>query len=164
MLFRSVQGDEPEVDPTMLDRLVDRLAKGNEPMATIVTPFGDAEDVADPNVVKAVLSQTGRCLYFSRLPIPHQRDRRAAAQRSEAPDRCPPHYHHLGVYAYRRDFLSVYVNLPATPAEQAEQLEQLRVLEHGHAIAAIITNRAHPGIDTAEQYDAFVERWTNRQA
>lgn len=146
----NVQGDEPEIDPALIDTLIDRLAEGEESMATVVAPFAEGEDVGDPNVVKAVLDQRGRAMYFSRSVVPHRRDADAA----------PPRYmKHLGIYAYRRAFLPVYVALAPTPAETAEQLEQLRALEHGHAIAAVETARAHPGIDTPDQYAAFVERW-----
>lgn len=151
----NVQGDEPEIAAELVDRLIERLAGGVEPMATVVAPFRAGADVGDPHVVKAVLDQRGRAIYFSRAAVPHHRD----------PASPPPTYHqHLGLYAYRREFLPVYAALPSTPAEAAEQLEQLRALEHGHAIAAITTPRAHPGIDTPEQYAAFVERWRRRRA
>ena len=145
----NVQGDEPEIDPAVIDRLIERLKTGREMAATVVCPFGAEEDVADPNVVKVVLGRNGRCLYFSRSVIPCHRD--GAAE--------PGGYlKHLGVYAYRRHFLELYARMQPTPAEQAEMLEQLRILEHGHAIGAIAVERAHQGIDTPDQYAAFVRR------
>jgi len=142
----NVQGDEPMIDPAVIDLLVHRLRHGDEPMATIASPFADDEDPADTNVVKVVSDQRGRAMYFSRSLIPHDRDGEGAA---------PPRKH-LGLYAYRRSFLPMYIALPATPAEQAERLEQLRALEHGYDIAVVETAIAHHGIDTPQQYAAFV--------
>jgi 3-deoxy-manno-octulosonate cytidylyltransferase (CMP-KDO synthetase) len=147
----NVQGDEPEIDPAVIDRLIERIKINSEMVATVVCPFSPGEDVTNPNVVKVVLSQAGRCLYFSRSVIPHRRDDQSDP---------PGYFKHLGIYAYRRHFLELYARLSPTPAEQAEQLEQLRILEHGHAIGAIGVERAHQGIDTPEQYEAFVKRST----
>ncbi|MAE61363.1 MAG: 3-deoxy-manno-octulosonate cytidylyltransferase [Planctomycetaceae bacterium] len=143
----NVQGDEPEIDPGLIDRLIERMQNGDEPVVTIASPFADDEDPTNPNIVKIVLDQRGRALYFSRSLIPFPRGETAL-----------PPLKHLGIYAYRRAFLERYIRLPATPAEQTEQLEQLRVLEHGHAIAAVVAEAHHHGIDTAEQYEAFVTR------
>jgi len=146
----NVQGDEPEIDPALIDQLIERLNIGSESAATVVCPFARDEDPANPNVVKVVLSRNGRCLYFSRSVIPHPRDASSHAR--------PAYLKHLGIYAYRRSFLELYARMAPTPAEQVEQLEQLRILENGHAIAAIAVDRAHQGIDTPEQYEAFVRR------
>lgn len=155
----NVQGDEPEIDPVVIDRLIERLRQTGEPMATVAAPFAADEDPADPNIVKVVVDQKGRAMYFSRSLIPHLRDGRSEAD-GEAPRQL--HFKHLGIYAYRRRFLAEYVRLPATPLEQAEKLEQLRVIEHGHAIAVIRAESAAPGIDTPEQYEAFVQRHRQR--
>ncbi|MEM0913770.1 MAG: 3-deoxy-manno-octulosonate cytidylyltransferase [Planctomycetota bacterium] len=145
----NVQGDEPEVEPEHIDRLVAAAAgAGDAPMATLAARWDDANDPANPNVVKVVADANGDALYFSRAPIPHDRDERGI-------DRL----HHVGLYAYRRAFLSTFVNLAPTPHEQAERLEQLRALEHGHRIRVAIIDHARPGIDTPEQYDAFVARY-----
>jgi len=150
----NVQGDEPEIEPEVIDRLIERLKINSELVATVVCPFAPSEDPANPNVVKVVVGRNGRCLYFSRSVIPHQRDRDYDS---------PAYLKHLGIYAYRRHFLDLYTRMPPTPAEQAEQLEQLRILEHGHAIGAIAVEKAHQGIDTPEQYDAFVKRFQQSQ-
>ena len=142
----NVQGDEPQIDPEHIDAAVERLRAGDEPMATVGSPFQPGEDPANPNIVKVVIDQRGRAMYFSRALIPHDRDGDGA---------CPP-LKHVGMYVYRRDFLPVYVELGPTPCEQAEKLEQLRALEHGHPIAAVIRTVLHTGIDTPEQYEAFV--------
>lgn len=147
----NVQGDEPEIEPAVIDRLVEGLAADPEaPMATLAAPFAPDEDPADPNIVKLVVDQRQRALYFSRALIPHDRDASGA----------PRPLKHPGLYAYRRAFLARYVTLPATPLEQCEQLEQLRALEHGHPIAVVHAEVRHHGIDTAEQYAAFVARCT----
>lgn len=146
----NVQGDEPEIDPGAIDALVERLASGEEAMATLVCAFRAGEDATNPNVVKVAMTSGGRAMYFSRALIPHQRDAGGAE---------PVRYKHIGIYAYRRSFLRQYVTLAPTPAEQAEQLEQLRVLEHGQSIGCVRIDRAHAGIDTAADYEAFVVRY-----
>lgn len=151
-IILNVQGDEPEIDPGVIDALVEALsADPDAPMATVASPFGDDEDVSNPNLVKVVLDRRGRAMYFSRAPIPHHRD-------VEPPVVGADPLKHVGIYAYRRDFLLRYVTLPATPLELAEKLEQLRALEHGFPIAVTIAHSPHPGIDTPEQYEAFVRR------
>lgn len=149
----NVQGDEPEIAPAVIDALVDALAADPDaPMATVASPLPeDGDEAMNPNVVKVVVDRRGRALYFSRAPIPHHRD-------PDPPTSAPSHLRHLGLYAYRRAFLPTYLALPATPLELAEKLEQLRVLEHGHPIAVVLTPTSHAGIDTPEQYEAFVQR------
>jgi 3-deoxy-manno-octulosonate cytidylyltransferase (CMP-KDO synthetase) len=154
----NVQGDEPELEPTLIDAAVaalDRPGAASTPMATVALPFGQGENPADPNVVKIVLAGDGSALYFSRLLIPFNRDGGAPA--------VPP-LKHVGLYVYRRPFLDTYVGLPPTPLERTEQLEQLRVLYHGHRIAVAVGPVAarSAGIDTPEQYEAFVARWRSR--
>ena len=101
-----------------------------------------------------VADHRGRALYFSRFPIPFPRD---APHRADGAHGAPP-LKHLGLYVYRRDFLATYVSLPPSPLEETEHLEQLRVLEHGYSIAVGIGTAHHHGIDTPEQYEAFVAR------
>lgn len=162
-LIVNVQGDEPEIEPSVIDQLIDRLAAeppieaGGAPMATLASDFADDEDPADPNIVKLVLSQGGHAMYFSRSLIPHVRD--AGKSPPGVGQDESPHLKHPGLYAYRPSFLPTYVGLRPTPMEQAEMLEQLRVLEHGYRIAVAKTSVRHHGIDTAEQYEAFVTRW-----
>ena len=157
----NVQGDEPQIEPSVIDELVDGLAAeptdGGAPMATLASPFAPDEDPTDPNVVKLVVgSVQGRCraLYFSRSLIPFDRDPHDLATPKAQPLK------HPGIYAYRRDFLLRYVQLSPTPLELTERLEQLRVLEHGYAIAVVQTHVRHHGIDTPEQYEAFVRQYT----
>jgi 3-deoxy-manno-octulosonate cytidylyltransferase (CMP-KDO synthetase) len=126
----NVQGDEPLIEGSVIDAAVDALLSDDSAaMSTVVHALeSDARD--DPNRVKVVLDQQGFALYFSRSPIPYFRGQ--GAQQSIAT------WQHVGLYAYRRDFLHEFVRLPRTPAEQAEELEQLRALESGHRIRVAV--------------------------
>lgn len=152
----NVQGDEPEIDPGLIDAAVQALRTSDAPVATVASPFGAQEDPANPNIVKAVVGRNGLALYFTRALAPFPRDGTTAAGAGP--------FKHVGLYVYRREFLETYVRLAPTPLEETEKLEQLRVLEHGHAIAVAICASRHVGIDTPEQYDAFVERWEQKHA
>ena len=146
----NIQGDEPEVVPAHVDTLVD-LLEGAE-MSTLATPFTEVTDASRPERVKVVLDQAGFALYFSRSRIPHQ---------NGTPS---PAYLHLGLYGYTKEFLLRFVSLAPTPLEKAERLEQLRALEHGHRIrVGVIEGAAPGGIDTPEDYSAFVTRWRERE-
>ncbi|MFN0133657.1 MAG: 3-deoxy-manno-octulosonate cytidylyltransferase [Phycisphaerales bacterium] len=163
----NVQGDEPELDASIIDRAVASLRDSAAPMATAAVPFDAADDPTNPNIVKVVLRADGTAMYFSRSLIPFQRDagsRNAAAPHAAAPEPTSAPLRHIGLYAYRRPFLDVYLALPPAPPEVAEQLEQLRALYHGHTIAvALCHGPAHAGIDTPEQYGAFVKRFMSRR-
>jgi len=120
----NIQGDEPLIEGFVVDAAVEALAADAEaPMATVVHPAGPGA-ADDPNRVKVVLDRRGRALYFSRSPLPFVR--------AGAP--APPLWQHVGLYAYRKDFLLRFPSLEPTPAERAEGLEQLRALENGFAI------------------------------
>lgn len=151
-LIVNVQGDEPELEPAVIVAALDAFAGASpEPdIATVATPFRRGDDPADPNIVKVVRRLDGTALYFSRAPVPHRRDLAET-------DHAEP-LRHVGIYVYRRDFLRRYAAMPATPLEHCEKLEQLRALEHGLRIAVGLTDSHHAGIDTPEQYDAFVRR------
>ncbi|MDB5349997.1 MAG: 3-deoxy-D-manno-octulosonate cytidylyltransferase [Planctomycetota bacterium] len=152
----NLQGDEPEIEPAALDRVVDLLERDPDAlMATIATPIHDEAVYRDPSCVKVVLSRTGRALYFSRSPIPVHRDGLGEGM--------PFGLLHLGLYAYRREFLLSLASLPPSPLELSEKLEQLRVLESGQPIAVGIVDERCVGIDTPDDYRRFVERWNARQ-
>jgi 3-deoxy-manno-octulosonate cytidylyltransferase (CMP-KDO synthetase) len=156
----NIQGDEPEIAGATIDRLVKLLEEDQEaPMATLCTPIRDEAVYRDPSCVKVVCARPGRALYFSRSPIPCHRDGLPAPLTASDP---PLAFLHLGVYAYRRDFLLSIGSLPASPLEAAERLEQLRVLEAGFPIAIGIVNEPSIGIDTGEDYRRFVARWRSR--
>lgn len=151
----NVQGDEPELDPALIDAAVSALLTpiaGREPdCATIASPVRTDEDAADPNVVKVVRRADGAAMYFSRARIPFDRD-------GDAPESARP-LRHVGLYVYRRAFLRRYAATAPTALETAEKLEQLRILESGGVIAVAVRDSAHAGIDTPAQYKAFVQRW-----
>jgi 3-deoxy-manno-octulosonate cytidylyltransferase (CMP-KDO synthetase) len=153
-IFVNVQGDEPEIEPETIDAAVELLRSSPwADVATVASPFAPDESPDDPNLVKVVLGTGGRALYFSRAPIPFHRD---AAK--GAPPRAKP-LRHVGLYAYRAGFLPVFLGWPPSALEETESLEQLRVLEHGRGIAVAIRDVRSQGIDTPEQYAAFVRRF-----
>lgn len=151
----NLQGDEPEADPATIDKLFELLER--EPwasMATAATPLRDRAKLEDPSCVKVVIDRRGRALYFSRSVVPHPREWSDALLAAE-----PPTFHqHIGMYGYRRPFLMQMTQWPVGRLEAIEKLEQLRVLEHGHAILVAVVEQASRGIDTPEDYAAFVAR------
>jgi 3-deoxy-manno-octulosonate cytidylyltransferase (CMP-KDO synthetase) len=148
----NVQADEPLVTAAQLQALA-QLIKGDCPMATLCTPFKRVVDFYNTNQVKVVMSQTGRALYFSRSRMPYSRD--LGLTIDDAWVAANPCYKHLGLYAYRADFLEKFVALPPGQLEQIEKLEQLRALENGHAIGIAITEDPTIGVDTAEDAKKF---------
>jgi 3-deoxy-manno-octulosonate cytidylyltransferase (CMP-KDO synthetase) len=151
----NVQGDEPEIEPQTIDALVDRLRRSSDDMATASAPFPAGADPNNANLVKAVTDLNGRALYFSRSAIPFHRDSTGGGDQS--------YDLHLGIYAFRREFLLQFAAWTPTRLEQAEKLEQLRALEHGGSIYVLKVNRATHGIDTPEQYADFVKRYLDRE-
>lgn len=140
----NIQGDEPLLNPRCVDQVVKPLlADPSIPMATLRTPFKTPDEAADPNCVKVVVDNQDFALYFSRYPIPYAR----------SPELAAPHYLHIGLYAYRRDFLMTYTSLPSTPLEQSEALEQLRALEHGYKIKVPLTEWESISVDTPEDLE-----------
>jgi 3-deoxy-manno-octulosonate cytidylyltransferase (CMP-KDO synthetase) len=153
----NLQGDEPLIDPATLNLLPDLLAKDSQAdMATLAVPIRSLERFHDHNCVKVVCDRQGRALYFSRSPIPFVRDRQPDFTSSQF-------LQHLGLYAYRRNFLLQLAGLPMEPLEELEKLEQLRVLALGRHIQVGIVTHAGRGVDTPEDYDAFVKDYTQTQ-
>lgn len=143
----NVQGDEPEIEPESITRLLDVLHDHPEcPMATLACPFKliAGADPEDPNTVKVQIDEASMAVAFSRKNIC---------------TKAPHPLLHLGIYAYRRDFLFTFTKLKPTPLEKAERLEQMRAIENGYKIAVGLVERAAVGIDTPEDYAAFVKRW-----
>ena len=138
-LIVNVQGDEPLIEPSVIDDLIAPFEMDeNLPMATVMVRMEDAAEQLNPNNVKVIVDKLGCALYFSRSLVPYPR---AAAS---------PVYKHIGIYAYRRDFLLRYARLEPTPVEMAESLEQLRALENGYGIRVLETHCRFVGVDTAE--------------
>ncbi len=157
----NVQGDEPEIEPAVIDAAVSALERDDRAwIATVATPFRADEDRADPNVVKVVRNRDGNALYFSRAPIPYEREVGAFAANGIDMLR------HVGIYAYRKVGLARYRARNAAdpsdrcPLEQVEQLEQLWWLWQGVSdMPVALCASSHAGIDTPAQYAAFVERY-----
>ena len=155
----NLQGDKPLVDSANLDLLPDLLQRNPDAdMATLAVPITSLEQWQNPNCVKVVCDAAGRALYFSRSPIPCVRDGR--------PDfgaEPPCFLQHLGLYAYRRDFLLQLAALPPEPLERLEKLEQLRVLALGRRIQLGVVRQAAIGVDTYDDYERFVRSHRERR-
>ena len=154
----NVQGDEPEIDPRDLARVVEAFADPEVEIATLAAPLQGEEEWKSPSVVKVVCDARGTALYFSRAPIPGRGHGAPPVEARDLPAR-----RHIGVYAFTPDALRRCASLPAGRLEQAESLEQLRWLEAGMRIRIAEASRAPAGIDTREDYDAFLARWRAAQ-
>ena len=149
----NVQGDEPEVDPDGIDLLVELLEESGAEMSTLAVPCSDPIVALDPNIVKLVVNQSGYAMYFSRSPIPGAKrldERLASGEHS--------FLIHPGIYGFRREFLLSYSSLQPSALEKTEGLEQLRALDNGCRIRVGIIQDVAVGVDTPEEYAAFVKR------
>ena len=147
----NVQGDEPLIDPALIDAVAAALlARPDAAMSTAVHAIDSVTDYLNPHVVKAVLDAQGNALYFSRAPIPWWRDGAApGVPPTQLPSPAP--LRHIGIYGYRAGFVRRFPSLPPSPLETIEALEQLRALWHGHRIAVHVSDAAPgPGVDTPE--------------
>jgi 3-deoxy-manno-octulosonate cytidylyltransferase (CMP-KDO synthetase) len=157
----NIQADEPEINPEHIDKVAQLLVDNPDyPMATLVAPFENAADIANPNIVKVVVTQNAehrtqnlpeRAIYFSRSVIPYDRQKEGIGDLKQ-------YFRHLGIYTYRKDFLLKITKLPQTPLEKIEKLEQLRAIENGYGILVGKVKHTCDGIDTPEQYTEFVKR------
>ncbi len=139
-LIINVQGDEPLIEPSLIDELGRAFEEDDDlRMATVMTPITEESEQKNPNNVKVVTDKNGYALYFSRSLLPYPRN-----------DAGTPVYKHIGIYAYRRNFLLSYAKMEPTPLERAESLEQLRALENGYKIKCIKTHARFVGVDTPE--------------
>ncbi|HPE64857.1 MAG TPA: 3-deoxy-manno-octulosonate cytidylyltransferase [Synergistales bacterium] len=143
----NIQGDEPLLDPLMVDEVAQALLDDDSALSsTLCVPITERSMLDDPSVVKVVRDLRGFALYFSRYPIPYIRsDADAVAV-----------YEHIGIYGFRRDFLNIYVSLPPTPLSLAESLEQLKIMEHGYSMKVSVTGAERKGtsVDTPEDLEA----------
>lgn len=146
-LVVNVQGDEPLIPPELINQVAQTLANNTAcAISTVAVPIVDPAEINNPNVVKVILNRSNEALYFSRAAIPFVRDPES--------DLAVTHLRHLGIYAYRADFLQAYTRLEPAPPEQAEALEQLRALWNGYRIAVHTASEAPPaGVDTAEDLE-----------
>lgn len=139
----NLQGDEPFIKPSMLEKLVSPYLSGETPdMTTLAYHLDKASKYHEPGAVKVITDMNSNAIYFSRSPIPYYRTQETA-----------PVFHHMGLYAFRRDFLMLYKTLPQTPLEKVESLEQLRVLEHGYKIRVCFTEDKTLEVNTQEEYE-----------
>lgn len=159
----NVQGDEPLLPAAVIDLVAERLAAdARASVSTLAEPIHDVDTLFNPNVVKVVTDLSGRALYFSRAPIPWDRN----AWKTQPPTllETDAWLRHVGLYAYRAGFLSDYVNWPPAPLEQLEQLEQLRALQHGHLIQVATVSSSLPGgVDTLEDLERVRQHFSQRE-
>ncbi len=140
----NIQGDEPLIQTSTIDKLVAAMRKDSRLlMATVATPFKDEEEAESKNIVKVVMDRFGNALYFSRAAIPHHRSEKGHRK----------FHQHLGLYAYRRNFLLKFAKWKQTPLEVAESLEQLRALERGIRIRVVEVSQISVGVDTKEDLE-----------
>jgi 3-deoxy-manno-octulosonate cytidylyltransferase (CMP-KDO synthetase) len=139
----NIQGDEPLIDPKLIDELAAVISSGEWDMATAATPIVDEEQIHDPSVVKALFNRHGQALYFSRATIPHIRE-------PEGISCAGTYWRHIGIYAYRRDYLLQFVAEPPCALENLEKLEQLRALDMGCRMKVIQTEDFGIGVDVPE--------------
>ncbi|MBF0485259.1 MAG: 3-deoxy-manno-octulosonate cytidylyltransferase [Candidatus Omnitrophica bacterium] len=152
----NIQGDEPLIEPKLIDDLADALQKEmGAVMTTAIKRIRTAEEFNNSNIVKVVVDRTWNALYFSRAAIPFHRDGKV-----EDYSRC---FRHLGIYAYRRDFLLDYCSWPKSFLEQEESLEQLRVLEAGYKIKTVLTDYETIGVDTPQDLKKINDYFLRQQ-
>ena len=164
----NLQADEPEIDPENIDYLAELLIKTqnlapasfrqgsklktqNYQMVTLAADFQNAEQIADPNIVKVITDCNNKAIYFSRAPIPYNREKSGVGNVQQ-------YLRHIGIYAFRKEFLLKITALPQTPLEKIEKLEQLRAIENGFDILVGKVEHTCDGIDTPQQYAEFVKR------
>lgn len=155
-IYVNLQADEPELPAAAIDAAIEALqSQPDLAMSTLATPIRSPDRLRDPACVKVVMDARGRAMYFSRATIPFVRD-------GEPDLTCdPPVFHqHIGLYAYRREALLTLAGLPTAPQERLEKLEQLRALHAGIPLHVVIVPQAVRGIDTWDDYQAFVSRMT----
>ena len=140
----NVQGDEPMIDPESIDKAIDALKESDADISTLIRVIKDKEEITNPNVVKCVVSKSGMAMYFSRSPIPYERNEGKS-----------PVYAHIGLYAYKSDSLLKMTKMEQTPLEMSESLEQLRALENGMRIKTVVVGYSPVGIDTEEDVENF---------
>lgn len=149
----NIQADEPEIDPANIDKIAQLLIDNPDaPMATLAADFQNAAQISDPNIVKVITGKDNRAIYFSRSVIPYDREKSGVGNVKN-------YLRHLGIYAYRKDFLLKITKLPQTLLEKIEKLEQLRAIENGFAILVAEVKHTCDGIDTPDQYAEFVKRF-----
>ena len=154
----NVQGDEPFIDPNLIEELVHSFDHDQVSMASAMSKIENIKDLQDPNVVKVVVDTQNNAIYFSRAPIPFPRDHQEIIQSNE---KLKKHnfFRHIGIYGYQKDFLAKYIKMDQTNLEKLEKLEQLRVIENGFKIKMIEVVSSLIGIDTQEDYEEALKKY-----
>jgi 3-deoxy-manno-octulosonate cytidylyltransferase (CMP-KDO synthetase) len=154
----NVQGDEPFIDPNLIEELVHSFDDDQVSMASAMSKIENIKDLQDPNVVKVVVDTQNNAIYFSRAPIPFPRDHQEIIQLNE---QLKKHnfFRHIGIYGYQKDFLAKYIKMDQTNLEKLEKLEQLRVIENGFKIKMIEAASSLIGIDTQEDYEEALKKY-----
>jgi 3-deoxy-manno-octulosonate cytidylyltransferase (CMP-KDO synthetase) len=162
----NLQSDEPMIDPKLIRQVAhDLFTRDNVKMATACQPITDVSDIFNPNVVKVVLNKRGCAMYFSRAPIPYDRQQFQDWQNGKDVSQNGSFYKHLGLYAYRVGFLSQYLQWDDCPQESIEMLEQLRVLWYGGKIfVSCVKQQAHVGVDTEEDLEMVRDKLSKVQS
>jgi 3-deoxy-manno-octulosonate cytidylyltransferase (CMP-KDO synthetase) len=158
-LIVNVQGDEPLIEPAMIDQAIKPfMVDPNLLIGTLKTQIKTLHDFLSPNVVKVVTDHEGFALYFSRSPLPNYRDKWNDLKDEKFAAGTILSHKHIGLYVYRREFLIRYSEMPQTPLERAEKLEQLRVLENGYRIRVVETEHETIGVDTPVDLEKVLEK------
>lgn len=148
----NLQADEPEIDPQNIDLVAQLLIDNPDvPMATLAAEFENTVQIGNPNIVKVITDSRGRAIYFSRSVIPYDREQAGIGELGN-------YARHIGIYAYRKDFLLKITKLAQSNLEKIEKLEQLRAIENGYSILVGKVKHHCDGVDTRQQYEQFVER------
>ena len=154
----NVQGDEPFIDPNLIEELVHSFEDDQVSMASAMSKIENIKDLQDPNVVKVVVDSQNNAIYFSRAPIPFPRDHQEIIHSNEEFKK-HNFFRHIGIYGYQKDFLAKYIKMDQTNLEKLEKLEQLRVIENGFKIKMIEVTSCLTGIDTQEDYEQALKKY-----
>ena len=154
----NVQGDEPFIDPNLIEELVHSFEDDQVSMASAMSKIENIKDLQDPNVVKVVVDTQNNAIYFSRAPIPFPRDHQEIIHSNEEFKK-HNFFRHIGIYGYQKDFLAKYIKMDQTNLEKLEKLEQLRVIENGFKIKMIEVTSCLTGIDTQEDYEQALKKY-----
>ena len=154
----NVQGDEPFIDPNLIEELVHSFDDDQVSMASAMSKIENIKDLQDPNVVKVVVDTQNNAIYFSRAPIPFPRDHQEIIYSNEELKK-HNFFRHIGIYGYQKDFLAKYIKMDQTNLEKLEKLEQLRVIENGFKIKMIEAASSLIGIDTQEDYEEALKKY-----
>ena len=154
----NVQGDEPFIDPALIDELVNSFENSEISMSSAMSKIDDVNDLQNSNVVKVTVDNQNNALYFSRSLIPFPRDYKELLMSNKELEKFPV-YRHIGIYGYRKEFLLDYIKMNQSYLEKVEKLEQLRALENGFKIKMIEAKHSLSGIDTQEDYEEALKKY-----